>query len=332
MRSVNFVVRQKNIQELARHPQGKLMRTYRTVTLSSYNNFEFEHLGDLELNLLQNVESLKFDFCTFQDTVQFMSVLKHCKHLKYVCTDRLMFADLKSEPPTQKFQNPVSLSISSPSCKSLDCFANIVHITIHGGKNLDLQDVALFMGNHGGAVKTMNILEQDSDDFLQLLVNTPDLKLKHLNFYAWSDHRHAKLLVHQKSSLTKLVVAGAIVQPMFQAIHLNLVNLETLVLCVVLEHNVCLSELKALPKLKSLHVYFWAYFEDGYELDIGECSSLMQLKLTNFYAFKLVFKRPNVALKKLELMFPVNSQLLGQIPQSFPNLVSLELGSYVSIY
>jgi F-box domain len=317
------------------NPEPKLMLTYRYVILRNFKNFG--NLSVLELAQLQNVERLSFVGCKFLNTSEFVSVLKHCKRLTSVYTVKgTLFQDLASEP-TEKFPNPLSrLIVDSPVCKSLDCFEKISHIILCLWDGWGVQDLAPFMSKHAAALTSMSIYKYDSN-VLQLLVDTPELKLEHLsvcNFKSEQVPLIAQILANQGSALTKLEVHKVMVQPIYDVIRLHLVNLETLTLCVWDEHNIRLTDLKVLRKLKSLTVDF-EEFENEYEIDVGEFSILEQLTINVYYDGEVnmfVFKRPNLTLKKLEMNgVLLNAKLLGQIPTMFPNLTSLELHSYVSI-
>jgi hypothetical protein len=326
MRTVNFRAFQYTMQKLSDNPTVKLIRTYRTVTLSSYDNFE--ELSDLELELLENVESLNLSSCSFRDTSELASLLKHCNRLKTVLIDSRRIKSSTAEP-IETFQSPVSVVIDTPVCQSLNCFANILHVRVRDWDNWNMQGITRFLGQHAAVVTAMDIYERDSDEFFKLLANTPELKLQKLNMY-FNEPKHvelkAQIFAHHRTCLTSMSAHGFMDQLLFDAIRLNLVNLETLDLQITHQNNVRLNDLKVLLRLKNLAVSFHG-FDDEYVLDIGELRSLEQLKLTIGPLrrhLKLALKQPMVTLKKLELRFPVDSQLLEQIATMFSNLTSLE--------
>jgi hypothetical protein len=341
MRTVNCRPNKIDLEKLTvNNPEAKLMRTYRNVIFANFT--EWQVLSDLELELLENVENMKFKDCYFRDANVFTSVLKHCNQLKCVVTesdDGYMFDDLKCEP-TDKFQNPVSLDIETPLCKSLACFEKVPHINIrHWRLENNIPGLALFMSNHVVAVTSIVIyeLQHFTDEFLQLLVKLPELKLKHLKSYTY-DPRHvtqiAQLLSNQKSSLTQLKLKGRMQLPIFDTICLSLLNLETLSITDREEYNIRLSNLKVLPNLKKLTVHI-IDFNDGYKLEIGELLRLEHFKLTKlpyYKEYKVDLKQPNATLKGLKLEFQVNDLILAQIPKMFPSLTKLELFSSVSTY
>jgi hypothetical protein len=331
MRTVNFQAFQTPIRELP--IQAKLFRTYRTVTMSSYDSFE-EFTG-LELDLLENAETLNFCSCNFQDTAELVSVLAHCKRLQTVLINSRRIKNFVTGP-IENFQSPVSIVIDTPNCQSLSCFAEIQQIRVRDWDNWTMQGMARFLSQHAAALSVMDIYDRDTDEFLQLLVKTPQLKLKHVNMYFYEPKhlaQKAQLFALQGASLTSLVAQGSMDQQLFEAICKHLVNLESLDLQVTHLNNVRLSDLQVLPKLKSLAVSFHG-FEEEYDLDLGGLTGLEQLKLSIGPLgkhFKLALRRPMLTLKKLELKFPVDKQLFGQIATVFPNLTHLELRFYVSI-
>jgi hypothetical protein len=334
MRTVNFRPDRNDFWKLAQKPRAKLMRTYRNVIFTEYGHWQT--LSVLELELLKNVENLKFKGCGFSDANEFVWILKHCKELKSVYTESYMFEDFKSAP-IEKFQNPVSLSIQKPLCESLDCFEKVsqIHVRCWMGWYQCKSSVNQFLSSYTAAITSIVIHNgYGSDDFLRLLVNTPQLKLKHLEFYPRFETSRrvmqiVQILAHHKSFLTNLSLGISFMeQSIFDAIRLNLVNLEKLAIPVREEHHIiCLSDLKVLTKLTSLSVSLDG-FKDGYELDVSEFLSLEQLKLHNNGEAKVYFKRPNMTLKNLYLEFKINRLLLAQIPTMFPNLRSLHLYEY----
>jgi hypothetical protein len=334
MRTVNFRAVQIAMRKHTNTIHGKLMRAYRTVTLWHYKNVV--DLTDLEQAMLKDVESLNLCTCSFRDTAELVSVLKHCKHLKTVLFNSRRIKNLTANPPKETYSSPVSIVIDIPVCQALNCFTNISQIHVRDWNYWETQDISRFLSEYSAIVSSMDIYERDSDDYLQLLVQKPELKLKHINMFFY-DPKHvepkAQLFAHQRTYLTSLAARGFMNQQLFDAIHSNLVNLEALDLQIKYPKNVRLNDLKVLTKLKSLTVSF-REFQDENDLDISGLVSLEQLKLSISLLrrpFKLVLKQPLLKLKKLELRFPVDKQLFGQMATMFPNLRNLELRFYVSM-
>jgi hypothetical protein len=328
MRSVHFWASPSTIHTLSH----KLMRTYKTVSLSDYDSFE--ELSDLELALIENVETLRFQNCSFRDTSEFVSVLKHCKQLKTVVVGNQLFVDLETEP-MEKIQTPVSLAIESPYCKSWTCFGNISKISVRNWTLSDMENNLRLLSQHARVITTIFASHDDFDAFSEQSFKTPELQLTeaHLLIDDENNAHAARFLAHHRTSLMQLSVQGSIQQQMMDAIFSNLVGLEILDLFFDDESIVRLSDLKNLPKLKKLTASFRNYNID-FEQDIGELLSLEQFKLkfTNELGkFKLATRRPNVTLKMLELGFLVDRQLLGQIAEVCPNLIHLKLSSCVSL-
>jgi hypothetical protein len=322
---------QTDMHELARNNQARLMRTYTNVILNHVN--DFENLSALELEMLENVEHLKFFHCQLRNTNELVSLLKNCKQLKFVDTDYLKIHD--DSEPAEKIQNAVALIVKGGWCPSLQCFANILHIHTRSlAWDNDLQDLALFLSNYATVITTLKY-EPLCEGFSQMMLNTPNLKLKHLILNAYGEpdivSQISQVFDQQKASVTKLKVsAGHMYQQLFDAIRFKLINLETLhIVDALCWTNFRLNDLKVLPKLKNLEVAF-KHSDDGYELDLSELRNLEQLQLTMRKKSNLAVTRQNATLKSLKLLLDVDSTLFGQIVRMFPNLVFLFLKKYAS--
>jgi hypothetical protein len=334
MQTVKFRACHAVMRQLWPNPHARLIRTYETVSFSSYDYFQ--EFTPLELALIENVKIFQFSSCKFPDTNELVLILKRCKQLKTVDIAWSTFEAEENEP-MEKFENPVSLVIDSPFCKSWTCFANISHISVRDWHSSRQVELANFLSQHAGVIRSMFMVENGFDKISQLLFSRPEIKLEQIDLHFETQEfvtDVTRFLAHQSTSLRTLWVENNLQQQMFNAICLNLVNLETLNLELIKDaYNIRLSDLKALPRLKKLALNFWESALIDFELDLGALLSLEQLKLTysGFRVFKLAAERSIVTLKKLELNIPVESHIWGQLATIFPNLRNLNLSPHVSI-
>jgi hypothetical protein len=333
MRTVKFKAYQSGLQ-WSQNPPAKLMRKYKVVDLIGYSRFE--ELADLEM--VECVETLNFKECYFHNPSEFVSFLKHCKQLKSVGIEILVFdfEDDASEP-MEKFQSPVTIATGACSYAILNCFENILQICVSWVQYLATQEFARCLNQHAEVFVSIKLFEHDFEQIAEQLVGIPKLELKRMDL-SFETQRNlmatAQLFAHQSSSLTTLLLEGNIQQPIIDLICSNLVNLEQITLVTMNPiSNISWNQLKDLPKLKSLSVNFCHSVSD-FVVDFGEMLSLEQLDLVASYSFrdlKLVWKGPNKTLKKLKLGLLIDNHILGQIAEVFPNLTDLDLSGYVNV-
>jgi hypothetical protein len=315
MQTVNFIAMKDQIQQLTNNnAMAMCMRNYKYVSLDNYERVD--ELLPFELELLKNVESLCISGIEFRDTNECVALLKHCRQLKAVIFQSSQITSISTEP-IEKIQNPMSIQMSMSAPALLDCFTHISQIHIR-----NQQDMERLLSHHAVAITSLelNMVQCDSETFLQLLVSTPELKLKHLRMDGYMSkyvELKAQLLAQQKPYLTSLSMGGTMSQPlMLDVVRLNLFNLETLEFSFRRGANIHPNDLHVLPRLNSLEIGYIVdlRLEDSFELDIEDLLSLKQLKLNIWTYFTLSNPSPPpMPLNRLELRLPFSSLIILEL-------------------
>jgi hypothetical protein len=306
-----------------------LMRAYKHVDLS----YVPRNIRCLDLQeLLKNAETIMFG-STKRSIVNLVMPL--CENLKEVeLIDVIDSKEHKEAAFTFNYTLPVSIKMTA--CPEfLDRFEAITNISQLRLRLKISPPNELMVIKYGEVIRS---LFMGSD-------RLGNLQLQHLRLSSYYGHQleQAKITVQsffrQQAPFIKIIEIMDCIGFYLNPVRLLLSNLEKVRIRCSADLNLCLNDLKVLPKLKCLdfEIRYSDYAEnDTYRLDIAELKVLVELRITTYYnrstkKLRIISRgQPMDVLEKLETFgFHLDQKALEQISSTMPRLKVLTMENTV---